>query len=148
MVVIMNREKKDSLLMIISGISFFMNIFGIKFFPPVIGEFVAVGWIIFVFGALFFILSVITLRIRGVSKLVDSGVYRIVRHPMYLGAIMMFLSHIFLGQNWIVVIGGFVAIVCCYLIILSSDERNIEKFSDDYKRYMQSTKDEFFTGGL
>jgi protein-S-isoprenylcysteine O-methyltransferase Ste14 len=35
------------------------------------------------------------------------------------------------------VIGGFVAIVCCYLIILSSDERNIEKFGDDYKRYMQ-----------
>ena len=134
----MNREKKDNLLMIILGITFFMNIFGINFFlPPTIIELVAIGWIIFVFGALFFVLSVITLRINGVSKIVDSGVYSIVRHPMYLGAMMMFLSHIFLGQNWIVVIGGVVAIVCCYLIIISGDERNIEKFGDDYKRYMQ-----------
>ena len=92
---------------------------------------------IFGFGALFFVLSVITLRINGVSKIVDSGVYVIVRHPMYLGAMMLFLSHIFLGQNWIVVVGGVVAIVCCYLTIISGDERNIEKFWDDYKRYMQ-----------
>jgi len=134
----MNREKKDNLLMIILGISFFMNIFGINFFiPPAIRELVAIGWIIFTLGALFFVLSVITLRMKGVSKLVDSGVYGIVRHPMYLGAMMMFLSHIFLGQNWIVVIGGVVAIVSCYLIILSGDERNIERFGDDYKRYMQ-----------
>ena len=49
----------------------------------------------------------------------------------------MFFSHIFLSQSWIVAIGTIVAIVCCYLIILSGDERNIEKFGDDYKRYMQ-----------
>jgi protein-S-isoprenylcysteine O-methyltransferase Ste14 len=133
----MNREKKDNLLLIILGIAFFVNIFGINFFlPPTIRELVVVGWVMFVFGALLFVLSVITLRIKGVSIIVDSGVYGVVRHPMYLGAMMMFLSHIFLGQNWIVMIGGFVAIVCCYLIILSGDERNIEKFGDDYKRYM------------
>ena len=134
----MNRERKDSLLMIIIGMAFFMDFFSINFFiPPTIGELVAVGWVIFVFGALFFVLSVINLRIKGVSKIVDTGVYSIVRHPMYLGAMVMFLSHIFLGQNWVVVIGGVVAIVCCYLIILPGDERNMEKFGDDYKPYMQ-----------
>lgn len=105
--------------------------------PPAFGELIAVRWVIFGLAGLFFVLSIITLRIRGVSKLVESGVYGIVRHPMYLSAILMFLSHIFLGQNWIVVIGGFVAIVCCYFIILSSDERNIEKFGDNYKSYMK-----------
>ena len=131
----MNREKKDNLLMIILGITFFMNIFGINFFlPPTIRELVAVGWIIFVFGASFFVLSVITLRRKGVSKIVDSGVYSIVRHPMYLGAMMMFLSQIFLGQNWIVVIGGVVAIVCCYLIIISGDDRSITGACDRWKR--------------
>lgn len=50
----------------------------------------------------------------------------------------MFFSHVLLGQNWIVVISTIVGIACCYLIILSADQRNIEKFSDDYRHYMQS----------
>jgi len=49
----------------------------------------------------------------------------------------MFFSHIFLGQNLIVAIGTIVALVCCYLIIVSDEEKNLEKFGDDYKRYMQ-----------
>jgi protein-S-isoprenylcysteine O-methyltransferase Ste14 len=133
----MNRAKKDNLLMTTLGLLFFMHIFAIVFFPPTISELVAVGWILCGFGALFFMLSVITLQITGVSSLVDSGVYGVVRHPMYLGALMMFLSHMFLGQHWMVVMGGVVAMGCCYLIILSADERNIENFGDDYRRYMQ-----------
>jgi len=56
---------------------------------------------------------------------------------MYLGAMVMFFSHIFLGQNWIVTISTIVGIICCYLIIQLGDQRNIEKFGDDYKLYMQ-----------
>jgi len=114
-----------------------MNIIAINLFPPTIEELVDVGWIIFGVGAFLYVLSVFTLRRKGVSSIVESGIYDIVRHPMYLGAMVMFFSHIFLGQNWIVAIGTIVAIVCCYLIILSGDQRNIEKFGDDYKRYMQ-----------
>ena len=114
-----------------------MNIIAINLFPPTIEELVDVGWIIFGVGAFLYVLSVFTLRRKGVSSIVESGIYGIVRHPMYLGAMVMFFSHIFLGQNWIVAIGTIVAIVCCYLIILSGDQRNIEKFGDDYKRYMQ-----------
>jgi protein-S-isoprenylcysteine O-methyltransferase Ste14 len=49
----------------------------------------------------------------------------------------MFFSHIFLGQNWIVVISTVVALVCCCLIILSDEEKSLEKFGDNYKRYME-----------
>jgi len=128
---------RDNILMIILGIAFFLNIVAINLFPPTIEELVDVGWIIFGVGAFFYVLSVFTLRRKGVSNIVDSGVYGIVRHPMYLGAMLMFFSHIFLGQNWIVAIGTIVAIACCYLIILSGDQRNIEKFGDDYRHYME-----------
>lgn len=134
----MRRETKDNILMSILGITFFLNIIVINLFPPTIGELVVVGYTILGIGALFFVLSVFTLRRRGTSNVVDSGVYGIVRHPMYLGAMVMFLSHIFLGQNWIVAIGTIVGIACCYLIILSGDQRNIEKFGDEYRLYMQS----------
>jgi protein-S-isoprenylcysteine O-methyltransferase Ste14 len=133
----MRRETRNNILMIILGIAFFLNIVAINLFPPTIEELVDVGWIIFGVGAFFYVLSVFTLRRKGVSNIVDSGVYGVVRHPMYLGAMLMFFSHIFLGQNWIVAIGTIVAITCCYLIILSGDQRNIEKFGDDYKHYME-----------
>jgi protein-S-isoprenylcysteine O-methyltransferase Ste14 len=133
----MRWKTRDNILMIILGIAFFLNIVAINLFPPTIKELVDVGWIIFGVGAFFYVLSVFTLRRKGVSNIVDSGVYGIVRHPMYLGAMLMFFSHIFLGQNWIVAIGTIVAIACCYLIILSGDQRNIEKFGDDYRHYME-----------
>ena len=133
----MRQKTKDNILMFIIGVAFFLNIIAINLFPSIIEELVAVGYTIFGIGAVFYILSVFTLRRKGVSRIVDSGIYGIVRHPMYLGAIIMFFSHIFLSQSWIVAIGTIVAIVCCYLIILSDEEQNIQKFGDDYRQYMK-----------
>ena len=133
----MRRKTKDNIPMFIIGVAFFLNIIAINMFPSNIEELVVAGYTIFGIGALLYILSVLTLRKKGVSNIVDGGIYGIIRHPMYLGAMIMFFSHIFLGQNWIVAIGTTVAIVCCYLIILSDEEQNLEKFGDDYKRYMQ-----------
>ena len=133
----MRRKTRDNILMFTIGVVFFLNIIAINLFPPNIGELVVAGYTIFGIGALLYILSVLTLRKKGVSNIVDSGIYGIIRHPLYLGAMIMFFSHIFLGQNWITAIGTTIAIVCCYLIILSDEEQNLEKFGDDYKRYMQ-----------
>jgi protein-S-isoprenylcysteine O-methyltransferase Ste14 len=144
----MRRETKDNIVMTILGITFFLNLIAINLFPPIIKELVVVGYTILGIGALFFVLSVFTLRRKGVSNIVDSGIYGIVRHPMYLGGMMMFLSHIFFSQNWIVAIGTIAGIVCCYLIIQSADQRNIEKFGDDYKRYMQKVPKINFLVGL
>jgi len=89
----MTRETKDNILMIILGVTFFLNIIAINLFPSIIEELVAVGYTIFGIGAVFYILSVFTLRRKGVSRIADSGIYGIVRHPMYLGAINVFRCH-------------------------------------------------------
>jgi len=144
----MRREKKDNVLMVILGITFFLNMIIINLFPPTIEKLVVVGYIILGIGALFFVLSVFTLRQKGTSHVVDSGIYGIVRHPMYLGAMVMFFSHIFFGQNWILVISTVIAIMCCYFIIKSGDQRNIEKFGKDYKIYMQKVPGMNFFAGI
>lgn len=136
----MRRETTENILMSIIGIVFFLNILLplLLDIVPIIEELVVVGWIILGVGALFVFLSIFTLRRKGISNIIDSGIYGIVRHPMYLGGVVMFLSHIFFFQNSIIAINAIVAIVCVYLIIRSADQRNIEKFGDAYKRYMQS----------
>jgi len=143
----MRRETRDKILMIILGVVFFLNIIAINLFPTISEELVVVGYTIFGIGAFLYILSVFTLRGRGISNIVDSGIYGVVRHPLYLGAMIMFFSHIFLGQNWIV-IGTIVALVCCYLIILLDEEKNLEKFGDDYKRYMEKVPRTNFVVGI
>jgi protein-S-isoprenylcysteine O-methyltransferase Ste14 len=144
----MKRETKDNILMVILGITFFLNFIMMNLFPPTIRELIVAGYTILGIGAFFFILSVFTLRRKGTLNVVDSGIYGIVRHPMYLGAMVMFFSHIFLGQNWIVAVSTIIAIVCCYLIIQLGDQRNIERFGNDYKLYMQKVPRANFLLGI
>jgi len=92
----MRRETKDRILMSILGFAFLLNIIVINLFLPTIQELAIIGWIVFGVGASFFVLSVLTLRRKGVGDVVDKGIYGIVRHPMYLGAMIMFFSHILL----------------------------------------------------
>jgi len=145
----MRQKAQDNILIIVIGVVFFLNIIDINFLShPTVEELTVVGWILLWVGALLYILSVLTLRGKGVGNIVDSGVYGVVRHPMYLGAMIMFFSHIFFGQNWIVAVGAVVAMVCCYLIMLSDEQRNAEKFGDEYKRYMEKVPRMNFVFGI
>ncbi len=123
--------------MVILGMAFFLNMVAINLFPPITGELIVIGYILLGFGGLLFVLSVVTLRRQGTGNVIDNGIYGIVRHPMYLGGMLMFFSHVFFCQNWMVLISTIAAIICCYLLIHSADQRNIEKFGDEYKYYMQ-----------
>jgi protein-S-isoprenylcysteine O-methyltransferase Ste14 len=146
---VLRRETKDNILLIIIGIVFFLNMILLQFAVPAIEELIVIGWGVLGIGASFVVLSILTLRRKGTSKVIDSGVYGIVRHPMYLGGLIMFLSHILFGQNWMIAITTFIGVICCYFIILSGDQRNIEKFGDEYKSYMKSVpRMNFFAGIL
>ncbi|KON27704.1 hypothetical protein AC481_04080 [miscellaneous Crenarchaeota group archaeon SMTZ-80] len=140
---------QDNIIGVIVGIMFFLNIFlplllGIE---PIIEELLVIGWIMLIIGMIFVILSIITLRRKGINRIVDSGIYGIVRHPMYIGGMVLFLSHIFFFQHWIIAVNTIVAIFCTYLSIRLGDQRNIEKFGDDYKHYMQKVpRMNFFVG--
>jgi len=131
-------ETRDNVLMIVIGITFLLNIIVMNIFPPNIEELVVVGYILLGVGALFVAISIFTLRKKGISNIVDTGIYGLIRHPMYFGGIVMFFSHFFLGQNWLIAISTIAGISCCYLVILSGDKRNIEKFGDEYRGYMKS----------
>lgn len=140
---------KETILMITIGLIFFLNILLPVFLliVPISEELVVVGWILLGIGAIFVILSIVTLRRKSVSSLIDNEIYGIVRHPMYLGAMILFLSHPFMIQHWIIVISSLVAIICMYIIILSEEERSLEKFGDEYNSYMQTVpRINFFLG--
>jgi protein-S-isoprenylcysteine O-methyltransferase Ste14 len=97
-----------------------------------------VGWIFWAAGIALIILPYYHFYYRKVNVLVDSGIYAVVRHPLYLGWILsIFVATIFLYPHWLFVIIGFSGIASIYLISREEDRFNIEKFGKNYKKYME-----------
>jgi protein-S-isoprenylcysteine O-methyltransferase Ste14 len=117
-----------------------------------------VGWITMADSAVFGWLPIFALRkAGGVSKgksyiqttvLVDSGVYAVVRHPQYIAGILLSLALILITQYWFIATIGVVAMGLNYLIALKADQGLIQKFGDDYRRYMQKVPRMNFLVGL
>jgi len=71
------------------------------------------------------------------TKLVDTGIYSIVRHPQYTTFILWAIAGMLLFQHWIVVLLGIPIIPLTYIDLVKADEDAIEKFGDDYRAYMR-----------
>ena len=70
------------------------------------------------------------------TVLVDSGAYAIVRHPQYLGAILL-MSPLSNVPTLVSLILGVILSVLFYVETPSEEHYLIEQFGDDYKRSMQ-----------
>ena len=118
-----------------------------------------VGWIILTVSAVFGWLPIFTLGKKGgvprgksyvhTTVLVDNGIYAVVRHPQYLAGILLNLALMLITQHWLNAIIGVTAMVMNYGgTALNTDQSLIEKFGDDYRRYMQKTPRMNFLLGL
>ena len=96
------------------------------------------AWIILASGVFLIVLSTATLIRNRETGLIDRGIYAIVRHPMYLGAMLAFLSWIFFLPHWIVALVSFVNIAVVYWFILQGERQNLIKFGDAYISYMEN----------
>jgi len=106
-----------------------------------------VGWITLAISAVFGWMPIFTLQKKGgvpkrksyvnTTVLVNSGIYAIVRHPQYLAGIFLSLALILIAQHWLIAVIGVAAMVLYYAGTPQEEKGCIEKFGDDYKRYMQ-----------
>ena len=82
------------------------------------------------------------------TKLVDTGIYAIVRHPQYVTFILFALAGMLLFQHWIIIILGIPIIPLTYIDLLKADKDAIERFGDEYKAYMKRVPRANFLGGI
>jgi protein-S-isoprenylcysteine O-methyltransferase Ste14 len=104
------------------------------------------GWLVLVFGVVIILVAGYEFKKEGAPKgrsvvhttvLVDRGVYAVIRHSQYLGFIMVVFAFVLMSQHWLSLISGIAGSILFYGDILKEEQSNIEKFGDDYKRYMQ-----------
>ncbi|MBN2250703.1 MAG: isoprenylcysteine carboxylmethyltransferase family protein [Candidatus Altiarchaeota archaeon] len=81
-----------------------------------------------------------TLEVGREHKLVKSGPYRYIRHPMYLAFYLMMAAQLLLSSNWLVGLFGLISWDIHYRIRIKDEEdMMIEEFGDEYKKYMKRT---------
>jgi len=107
-----------------------------------------VGWVAWAFGMALVMAPIIMFPRRGgvpkgrsfvnTTRLVDTGIYSLVRHPQYLGGVFaVFITTLLLYPHWLFGLLGALGTVIVYLSAMEEDQRLVQQFGDDYIRYMQ-----------
>ena len=106
------------------------------------------AWVILAVGIVLIALPIPALRRKGkvrkgksyvaTEKLVDTGIYAVVRHPQYLGWLLMYPALYLFNPHWQLAIWAVLGVVCLAVIVRQEDKRLVEKFGERYKNYMQA----------
>jgi len=83
----------------------------------------------------------VTLEIRETHRLITSGVYRYVRHPMYSAFFLWAVAQALLLPNWIAGPAGLVGFGTLFAFRVGREERMMEaSFGEAYREYAGRTR--------
>ena len=120
----------------------------LRLHDPALPALVYVGWAIMAGGYVLIFLAIRTLRTRGkrkagqdfthTTRLIEHGIYAAVRHPLYLGWLLMYVAAMFFSQHCLVLILALLGSGCLYGIARLEDQDLVKRFGSAYEQYMHS----------
>jgi protein-S-isoprenylcysteine O-methyltransferase Ste14 len=106
------------------------------------------AWAVWLVAVALLAASMLTLRSTGqvqegrscveTEALVATGAYSLVRHPLYLGWILMYVAMVLFKPNWILAIAGIAGAACVYRFTVQEEALLKEKFDEAYRHYMRA----------
>jgi protein-S-isoprenylcysteine O-methyltransferase Ste14 len=104
-----------------------------------------VSIIFFVVGILLILSSFISLKrigkplsgLEDTTKMIHKGIFRILRHPLYLGLSLFTIGFLFAYQAIALIIIGIAAVALFYIASRVEDSYNVKKFGSEYSEYMK-----------
>jgi len=111
--------------------------------------FFAIGMVLVVVGFIIRIYSILTLRqyfTYSVAKLehhkiIQTSLYKFIRHPGYLGQLIIFIGISTSISNWLSILVMMIPITLGYLYRIKVEERfMLEQLGEDYLNYQERTK--------
>jgi protein-S-isoprenylcysteine O-methyltransferase Ste14 len=111
--------------------------------------FFAIGMALFVIGLLIRIYSILTLKqyftysVAKVEnhKIIETGLYKFIRHPGYLGQLIIFIGISASISNWLSMLLMMIPVLLGYLYRIKVEEKFMTaQFGEDYKNYQERTK--------
>ncbi len=116
-------------------------------------NFLGFTWLLLLGGAIFMLAMVLGWRARlafeatgnareseswlHTRTVVDTDVYGLIRHPMYLSFLLVSLTLVCLSQHWSNALLGAIAMGLIINDMYREDKSNLARFGDDYRGYME-----------
>lgn len=145
------KQKEQSLVVKLSGLMFIAGFvvagLGIRFHWYILPSGVTLGAAIIFLIAYILYAEVLrentylsrTIEVRENQKVIDTGLYGIIRHPMYSATLLLFLSMpIVLGSVYSFLV--FLAYPCIIAKRIKHEEEFLEEKLDGYREYKQKVK--------
>jgi protein-S-isoprenylcysteine O-methyltransferase Ste14 len=107
-----------------------------------------ISWLLLIMSAYFGLAGFLLLKRKGKSAgnfenttiLVKSGVYSLIRHPLYL-SLFLLGSGVMMKDPFIPALSlGAVNLIALYFTALTEEKEMVEKFGTAYKEYIKETK--------
>ena len=106
------------------------------------------GWVVWAIGMVLVMAPIIMFPRRGgvpkgksfvhTTRIVDTGVYAVVRHPQCLGGILsIFVATLLFYPHWLFAVLGVPGSVILYLSAKEEEKNLIQRFGNNYLTYMQ-----------
>jgi protein-S-isoprenylcysteine O-methyltransferase Ste14 len=76
-------------------------------------------------------------EVREKPGVIRKGVFSVVRHPIYLGEILLYLGLLFLRTSLAAAAVWIIAIIFLHYLSRHEEKLLVERFGDDYKQYMK-----------
>jgi len=79
-----------------------------------------------------------TSGLEDTTIMIYKGIFKILRHPLYLGLSLVTIGFLFAYQAFTLIIIGVVAVILFYIASRIEDSYNIKKFGREYVEYMKN----------
>ena len=140
---------KETVIMVVEGLAFLAQlVLCILFY-----NYLALSWLCYLGWALLAVAMILGWRARvafetkgkapegegwlHTTAVVDSGIYGLVRHPMYLSFMLISLALVLLSQHWLNALLGALLIGLIYSDMGREEKSCLVKFGDAYQDYME-----------
>ncbi|MBN2396465.1 MAG: isoprenylcysteine carboxylmethyltransferase family protein [Candidatus Atribacteria bacterium] len=97
------------------------------------------GLPIFALSVLIYTTTIIIIAGTPGDRPVTGGVYRITRHPIYLGGFLMYLGTGIACASWVVLLCALLWITFFIVVVPTEEHFLIDQYGDVYREYMKRT---------
>jgi len=98
-----------------------------------------IGLLIFLFGLIFDLTVLYTLREAKLDRPFTNGPYRYSRHPIYFALFLIIISISIMSLSWVFLLIVIIAAIHQLIVAPAEEQYCLEKYGKEYQDYMERT---------